>query len=60
MEEEKDLENEELVSSNFKLTASLEYKNGLILKLFSQNGYISGLSFEQAIMPIICDKKNEI
>lgn len=44
---------------DFGLKAMLEYENGLFLKLRCQNGYMSGLCFEQAIMPVVWERTQQ-
>lgn len=35
----------DILSPNFKMIATLDYKEGLILEITATNGYISGLTF---------------
>lgn len=42
------------------MAASLDYKQGLILQIVATNGFISGLTFEQSLMPLFIDKAEKL
>jgi hypothetical protein len=51
-----DISGENPLNADFKISAVTKYEKGMTLKIKCQNGFISGLSFEQAIMPYLIER----
>lgn len=51
---------EGVLGEGFKIDVTIKYERGMALRLVCTNGYLSGLSFEQPIMPLLVERTDTL